>query len=214
MGGRRAAALTVSIVTVLALGACGSDDGGTDPSGTETSSTAPTDSPTDTPTEGLTASPTEPLLVPGAEAVEPASGPRLDVSDIRVNIPKGWKQTFDSVVVDSALGRVDGKSGGALLSVVATGGDVLTPKQAESYFWTRGRKPQNYQKQDDILMGGLTAGYYTARDRFDDIHAATLWEDNHVTKVQLNFDLEVPDEVQQELLQSVIASYSSPRMRL
>ena len=66
----------------------------------------------------------------------------------------------------------------------------------------------------DVFMGGLTSGYYTARDKFYDMHAATLWEDNHVTKVQLNFDLDVPDEVQQELFQSVIASYSSPRMRL
>ena len=213
MGGRGTAAVAASLAAVLALGACGSD-GGTGPSGTETSSTATTDSPTDAPSESLTASPTEPLLVPEAEAVEPASGPRLDVSDIRVNIPQGWKQTFDSFVVDSALGRVDGKTGGVLLSVVPTGGDVLTPKQAESYFWTRGRKPKNYQKQDDVLMGGLTSGYYTARDKFYDMHAVTLWEDNHVTKVQLNFDLEVPDEVQQELLQSVIASYSSPRMRL
>jgi hypothetical protein len=210
MGGRGIAAVAVSMVTVLALGACGSDDGGTDPSGTETSSTSPTDDPADT----LTPSPTEPLLVPEAETVEPASGPRLDVSDIRVNMPKGWQQTFDSVVVDSALGRVDGRSGGMLLSVVATGGDVLTPKQAESYFWTRGKKPPNYEKQDDVLMGGLTAGYYTARDRSYDMHAVTLWEDNHVTKVQLNFDFDVPDEVQQELLQSVIASYSSERMRL
>ncbi len=214
MGGRRAAALAVSIVTALALGACGSDDGGTDPSGTETSSKAPTDSPTDAPTDSLTASPTEPLLVPEGEDVEPASGPRLDVSDIRVNIPQGWKQNFDSFAVDSALGRVDGKSGGVLLSVVPTGGDVLTPEQAESYFWTRGRKPQNYQKQDDIVMGGLTSGYYTARDKSYDMHAATLWEDNHVTKVQLNFDHDVPDEVQEELFQSVVASYSSERMRL
>jgi hypothetical protein len=213
MGGRRAAALAVSIVTVLALGGCGSD-GGTDPSGADTSPASPTDSPTDSPSESLTASPTEPLLVPESEAVEPASGPRLEVSDIRVNIPQGWKQTYDSYVDDSALGRVDGKTGGVLLSVVPTGGDVLTPKQAERYFWTRGRKPQNYQKQDDIVMGGLTAGYYTARDKFDNIHAATLWEDNHVTKVEVNFDREVPDEVQQELFQSVVASYSSERMRL
>jgi hypothetical protein len=210
MGGRGAAAVAVSIVTVLALGACGSDDGGTDASGAETSSTSPSDDPTDT----LTPSPTEPLLVPEAETVEPASGPRLDVSGIRVNIPKGWYKTFDSVVVDSALGRVDGRSGGVLLSVVATGGDVLTPKQAESYFWTRGRKPKGYEKQDDVLMGGLTSGYYTARDKYDDMHVATLWEDNHVTKVQVHFDREVPDEVQQELFQSVIASYSSERMRL
>lgn len=210
MGGRGAAAVAVSIVTVLALGACGGDEGGTDASGAETSSTSTADDPTDT----LTPSPTEPLLVPEAEEVEPASGPRLEVTDIRVNIPKGWYQTFDSVVVDSALGRVDGKSGGVLLSVVATGGDVLTPKQAERYFWTRGRKPKGYEKQDDILMGGLTSGYYTARDKYDDMHVATLWEDNHVTKVEVSFDREVPDEVQQELFQSVVASYSSPRMRL
>jgi len=208
--GRRGTAAVAVAMAMLALGACGSDDGGTGPSGTETSSTSPTDAPTDT----LTPSPTEPLLVPEAETVEPASGPRLDVSDIRVNVPKGWQQTFDSVVVDSALGRVDGKSGGMLLSVVATGGDVLTPKQAERYFWPHGKKPPNYEKQDDVLMGGLTAGYYTARDRFYDMHAVTLWEDNHVTKVQLDFDLDVPDKVQQELLQSVIASYSSERMRL
>lgn len=200
----------VSLATVLALGACGSDDDGSDPSGAETSATAPADSPTDT----LTPSPTEPLLVPEAETVEPASGPRLEVTDIRVNIPKGWWKTFDSVVVDTALGRVDGMSGGVLLSVVATGGDVLTPKQAERYFWTRGRKPQGYEKQEDVLMGGLTSGYYTAGDKYYDKHAATLWEDNHVTKVEVRFDPRVADEKQQRIFRSVIASYSSPRMRL
>lgn len=211
MGGRGAAAVAVSIVTVLALGACGSDDGGTDASGAETSSTSPTDSPTD----ASSGTPTEPLVEPEpTPTVEPASGQRLDVSDVRVNVPEGWKQTFDSVVVDTALGRVDGMSGGVLLSVVATGGEVLTPKQAEKYFWTRGRKPQNYEKQDDVLMGGLTSGYYTAGDKYYDIHAATLWEDNHVTKVEVRFDPRVPDDKQQELFQSVIASYSSPRMRL
>lgn len=211
MGGRGAAAVAVSIVTVLALGACGSDDGGTDASGAETSPTSPTDSPTD----ASSGTPTEPLVEPEpTPTVEPASGQRLDVSDVRVNVPKGWKQTFDSVVVDTALGRVDGMSGGVLLSVVATGGEVLTPKQAEKYFWTRGRKPQNYEKQDDVLMGGLTSGYYTAGDKYYDIHAATLWEDNHVTKVEVRFDPRVPDDKQQELFQSVIASYSSPRMRL
>lgn len=202
--------MAAAIVAVLALGACGSDDGGTDPSGTETSPTSPAASPTDT----LTPSPTEPLLVPEPETVEPASGLRLDVSDIRINVPRGWKRHFDSFVVDSALGRVDGKSGGVLLSVSPTGGDVLTPKQAERYFWKPGTKPPNYERQDDILMGGLTSTYYTARDKYYDMHAVTLWEDNHVTKVQVNFDLEVPDEVQQELFQSIVASYSSPRMRL
>ncbi len=203
--------MAVSIGTVLALGACGTDDGGTDTSGNGTSSSSPTDTgtPTDTPTE----SPTEPL-VSEPPTVEPASGPRLEVSDIRVNIPEGWKQTFDSVVVDTGLGRVGGRSGGVLLSVVATGGDVLTPKQAERYFWPHGRKPQNYEKQDDVLMGGLTSGYYTSGDKYYDVHAVTLWEDNHVTKVEVRFDPRVPGDKQQELFQSIIASYSSPRMRL
>ena len=61
-------------------------------------------------------------------------------------------------------------------------------------------------------MGGLRAGYYTSRDRFDDIHSVTLWDDNHVDKVEVYFGRKVAeDEVQQELFQSVIASYSGPR---
>jgi len=203
--------VALSVVTVLALGACGSDDGnGTDASGTETSSASPSESPTESPTDSPTESTSEPEPTPTAE---PATGPRLDVSGIKVNIPKGWQQNISSVVVDTALGRVEGMSGAVLLSAVATGGDVLSPQQAEKYFWTRNQEPKGYEKQDDIVMGGLPAGYYTAGDKFYDIHAATVWDDNHVTKVELKFDPRVSDDKQQGLFQSVVATYSSPRMR-
>ena len=75
-----------------------------------------TEDPTEAPTE--TETPTE----APEPTVEPASGPELEVSGVRVNAPKGWEQTFSSVVVDTALGRVDHQSGGLMLSVAAVGG--------------------------------------------------------------------------------------------
>jgi hypothetical protein len=209
MGGRGSAVAAISIAAVLALGGCGGDEaaGGDDPSGAETSSGS-TEDPTQTPTETGSETPTE-VAEP---TVEPASGPELEVSGVRVNAPKGWQQTFSSVVVDTALGRVDHQSGGLMLSVAALGGEVLTPQQTERYFWSPGEKPPGYQRQDPIVMGDdVRAGYYTSRDRFDDIHSVTLWDDNHVVKVEVSFGRKVAEDTQQELFQSVLASYSGPQ---
>jgi len=211
MGGRGSAVAAISMAAVLALGGCGSDEaaGGDDPSGAETSSGSTTEDPTEAPTEAPTETET-PTEAP-EPTVEPASGPELEVSGVRVNAPKGWEQTFSSVVVDTALGRVDHQSGGLMLSVAALGGEVLTPRQAERYFWNPGDKPPNYERQDPVVMGDVRAGYYTSRDRFDDIHSVTLWDDNHVVKVELSFGRKVAEDKQQELFQSVIASYSGPQ---
>ncbi len=209
MGGRGAAVAAISMAAVLALGGCGTDDaaGGADPSGAETSSGSATEEPTETPTGTGTETPTE----APTPTVEPASGPELEVSGVRVNAPKGWQQTFSSVVVDTAQGRVDHQSGGLMLSVAALGGEVLTPQQAERYFWSPGEKPPGYQRHEPIVMGDVRAGYYTSRDRFDDIHSVTLWDDNHVVKVEVSFGRKVAEDKQQELFQSVIASYSGPQ---
>jgi len=130
----------------------------------------------------------------------------------RVSAPEGWKPTFSSGFVDTALGRVDHQSGGLVLSVASLGGDVLTPQQAERYFWTPGEKPPNYQRQDPIVIGAdVRAGYYTSRDRFDDLHSVTLQDGNHVVKVEVSFGQKVTEDRQQELLQSVLASYSAPQ---
>ena len=189
---------TLVAAAALAFSGCGSDEaaGGDDPSSAQT----PTEAPSETPSEAP-----EP-------AVEPASGPELEVSGFRVSAPKGWKQTFSSVFVDTALGRVDHQSGGLVLSVASLGGDVLTPQQAERYFWTPGEKPPNYERQDPIVVGAdVRAGYYTSRDRFDDLHSVTLQDGNHVVKVEVSFGRKVTEDRQQELLQSVLASYSAPQ---
>ena len=194
----------------LAFSGCGSDEaaGGDDPSGAETSSGSTTETPTETPAETPSESPSE----APAPAVEPASGPELEVSGFRVSAPKGWEQTFSSVFVDTALGRVDHQSGGLVLSVASLGGDVLTPQQAERYFWTPGEKPPNYERQDPIVIGAdVRAGYYTSRDRFDDLHSVTLQDGNHVVKIEVSFGQKVDEDRQQELLASVLASYSAPQ---
>jgi hypothetical protein len=208
MGGRGAAVAAISMAAVLTLGGCGSDAaaGGDDPSGAETSSGA-TETPGETPTETPKETPTE----APEPTVEPASGPELEVSGVRVNAPKGWKQTISSVVVDSALGSVDGQTSALLLSVAALGGEFLSPRQAERYFWSPGEKPPNFERQNPVLMDDVRAGYYTSRDRFDDIHSLTLWDDNHVVKVEVSFAHKVAEDRQQELLESVIASYSGPQ---
>jgi hypothetical protein len=210
MDRRGAAVAAISMAAALALGGCADagSDGGDDPSGAETSSGATTETPAGTPTETATDETPTPEPTP---TVEPASGPRLDVSGVRVNAPKGWKQTISSVVVDTALGRVDGYSGAVVLSAAATGGEQLSARQAERYFWSG--RPEGYQRQDPVVVGDVTAGYYTARDRFDDFHAVTLWDDNHVIKVEVSFGRQVADDRQDELFRSVLASYSVPRMR-
>lgn len=213
MGGRGAAVAALSMAAVLALGGCGSDGaaGEDDPTGAETSSGSTTEDPAQTPTEPATETGTETPTESPKPAVEPASGPELEVSGVRVNAPKGWKQTISSVVVDSALGSVDGQTSALLLSVAALGGESLSPRQAERYFWSPGERPPNFERQEPVLLGDVRAGYYTSRDRFDDIHSVTLWDDNHVVKVEVSFAHKVPEDRQQELFQSVIASYSGPQ---
>ena len=195
----------------LAFSGCGSDEaaGGDDPSGAGTSSASTTDEPTETPA----GTPSEtPAGTPSETAAEPAAGPELEVSGFRVSAPKGWQQTFSSPFVDTALGRVDHQSGGLMLSVASLSGDILTPQQAERYFWAPGEKPPNYQRHDPIVIGAdVRAGYYTSRDKYDDLHSVTLQDGNHVVKVEVSFGQKVAEDRQQELLQSVLASYSAPQ---
>lgn len=190
-----------AVAAVLVLGACGGSGEG-ESSGTGEEGSSPTSSPTtSTPTE-----PSVPLPDP-TPTVEPATGDALEVDGIRIRAPKGWKQTYDTIFVDIAQGR----DGSAQLSAAAS--EQLSLRAVERYFWNRGRKPEGYQSQDPLVVGGLTAYYYTAADRFDDKHAATLYDSGRVIKVEVRFDRELPDARQQELFASVLATYESPRTR-
>lgn len=200
-----AAAAVVSAVLAVtaAMGLAGCSGDGDDPgasgaSGGGAASESPSQSPSLTPTVEL------PESTPRAE---PATGSQLDVNGIRVNAPARWKQVFDTIVVDTARGR----DGSMLLSVASTSGDQLSLKQAERYFWNLGKRPEGYEAQDTLVMGGLTAGYYTHGDRDIDSHVVTMWDSGYIVKVELRLFPRVPEDRQREMLDSVIATYESPR---
>jgi hypothetical protein len=197
-----ATAAVVSAVMAVAMtaGLAGCSGAGGDPgaSGSGAASESPSESPSLTPTVEL------PESTPSAE---PASGPRLAIGDIRVNAPARWKQEFDTIVVDTAVGR----EGSLLLSVASTSGEQLSLRQAERYFWDRNKQPENYEAQDGVVMGGINAGYYTYGDRDIDSHVVTTWDAGYVVKVELRLFPRMPEDRQREVLDSVIASYESPR---
>jgi hypothetical protein len=196
---RNAAAAVVSAVVAVAAGlaGCSGAGDGPDAAGGGAASESPSETPSLTPTVEL------PESTPSAE---PATGPQLDVNGVRVNAPAGWKQTNDTIVVDTAVGG----GGSMLLSVASTNGDQLSLRQAERYFWNGG-KPEGYRAQDGVVMGGVNAGYYTYGDRDDAAHVVTTWDAGYVVKVDVRFDDRLSADRQREMLDSIIASYGSPR---
>ena len=188
MGGRGSAAAAISIAAVLALGAAGATrpPAGTDPSGAETS----VDVHRPKPRRRHRQRPSPDRAAARARSRGRRAG--IGTAARRQRHPgqrprRAGSRPSTPSSSTRALGRVDGKSGGAAAQCgrprrrrpdAQAGRALLLDRRATSRRTTR--------TQDDVLMGGLTAGYYTARDKFDDIHAVTLWEDNHVTKVELN----------------------------
>jgi hypothetical protein len=199
---RNAAAAVVSAVVAVAAaaGLAGCSGAGDDPaaSGSGGASESPSESPSLTPTVEL------PESTPSGE---PATGARLDVDGVRINAPARWKQDFDTLFVDTAVGR----QGSLLLSVASTSGEQFSLRQAERYFWERNKQPENYEAQDSVVMGGINAGYYTYGDRAIDSHVVTTWDSGYVVKVELRLFPRIPEDRQLEILDSVIASYESPR---
>lgn len=195
-----AAVVSAVVAVAAATGLAGCSGAGDDPgdSGGGAASESPSETRSLTPTVEL------PESTPSAE---PATGARLAVEAIRINAPARWKQTFDTIVVDTARGR----EGSLLLSVVSTGGEQLSLRQAERYFWNRNKKPEGYEAQDSVVMGGVNAGYYTYGDRYIDSHVVTTWDAGYVVKVELRLFPRMPEDRQREILDSVVASYESPR---
>lgn len=195
-----AAAVVVSAVVAVATGLAGCSGAGDDADdpGGSAASESPSETSSLTPTVEL------PESTPSAE---PATGPRLAVEAIEINAPARWRQTYDTIVVDTA----DGREGTMLLSVGETGGEQLSLRQAERYFWNLGKRPKGYQAQDTVVMGGITAGYYTYGDRDIDSHVVTTWDSGYVVKVEVRLFPGMPEDRQREILDSVIASYTSPR---
>jgi hypothetical protein len=198
-GRRRTSTVSALLAGLLVstLAGCGGGDE-PDPSGGATTSESSTEQPSPSPSASLPESTPTP---------EPATGPTLDVNEIRVNAPEKWKQTYDTIFVDTAQGR----RGGVMLSVVATDGEQLSLRAAERFFW-EGERPEGYESQDTLVMGGVTASYYTARSgKHSTEHVVSMWDVGYVVQVGLTVDKGMAAESQRELLDSVVASYQSPR---
>ncbi|SEC50922.1 hypothetical protein SAMN04489844_2427 [Nocardioides exalbidus] len=201
-GNRRRLAALSCAVALSAVTGCGDE-------GTASADGSDGDVPTSSTSASTSASPS-PSTTPAdpTPTVEPATGPQLDVEGIKVNAPKTWVQTYDTIVVDMAE---DDDSGSVMLSAAGTGGDQLSLRQAEKYFWTRSRKPEGYEAQPTTVMGGLTAYHYVVRDRHGVTHAVGLWDAGYVVKVEVEMPERVAEEKTLAVLESVIASYESPR---
>ena len=195
------AAVAMAAVVALGLASC-SDGAGDDPPAAVDSTAS------ESPSASLT--PTVPLPE-STPSIEPATGPRLEVFDVRVNGLPRWQQNNDTPFVDTALGR----TGSLTLSVKSTYGEKTSLRQAERFFWQGNgtKKPRGYRSRDSVVMGGLTASYYTYEDNLARAHVVTTVDSGRIVKVEVRFFYSVPVERHQELLDSIIASYESPRMR-
>lgn len=141
-----------------------------------------------------------------APAVEPASGPQLEVGAIRISAPAKWRQNNDTPFADSAIGPVgEGRSGSLVLGATAV--DQLSLKAAMKRSW-RGTKPAGFEQQDVTVLGGLTAFYYTAPDGPVDIdHVMGLWDSGYVVEVRVSVPKALSAAQQREIVDSIALSY-------
>ncbi len=198
--GRTAVALAA--LALVTSGCGGSDDPapGADEPGTSTSG-SPTSPSSD---ESPSATTSEPEPTP---TVEPASGPTLEVGDIRVTAPAEWRQNNDTVFVDTALGRVGGgQSGGLLLSAVPD--DQMSLREALKDSFEQGQEPAGFEEQEATVLGGHSAYYYTAEgNRFLTKHVMGLWDSGYAVHVDVSLPKDMPMEQQQEIVESIRLTY-------
>ncbi len=197
--GRTAAALAALALVTSGCGGGDAPDPGADETGTSTSDpSAPSsdESPTETTSE--------PEPTP---TVEPASGPTLEVGAIRVTAPAKWRQTNDTIFVDTAQGRVGGGlSGGLLLNAVAD--DPMSLREALKDSFDQGQKPAGFEEQESTTLGGHSAYYYTAEgSTFLTDHVMGLWDSGYAVHVDVSLPKDMPMEQQQEIVESIRLTY-------
>ena len=197
--GRRAATAIAGLALVV-TGCGGSDDapGGTDASGRSTSP-APTGTP-ETP---------EPEPTP---TVDPATGVAVELKGFRVNAPERWRINNEFLIAATAIGPVgDGRSGGMLLGLVGSGEQVSIARAMRSS-WQPGAKPVGFEEQPRTVLGGLSAFYYTAdANRLLTEHVMGNWDSGYIVELNIQLPQALPPERQREIVDSIVATYHSPR---
>ena len=201
--GRRGA-IVIAGLALLVSGCGGSTDeaGGSDePAG----SPSPPSSETTTPSE--TSEPSEPT-----PTVEPASGLELETKGFRVNAPEKWRITNSFLVAETAVGPVaDGRTGAMLLGLVPSSEQVsLAAAMRES--WKPRAKPPGLEKQSPVVLGGLSAFYYTAPEgKLTTKHVMGNWDSGWIVELNIGLPSALPPERQREIVDAILATYRCPR---
>jgi hypothetical protein len=200
----RRGAVAVAALALLASG-CGADDPDGPDRAPASSDASPDTSPEASPSE--TSSPPEP--VEETPAVEPASGPVLQVGGYSVSAPRRFKVNYDTPFVDTAIGPVGGGlSGGVTFAVYATA-DPLSLDQAMRRSWRPDRtKPPSFAEQPTTTMGSRTAYYYTADEgKYYVDHVMGMW-DGGLVELRVEVSRRMPPVQQREIVESVRLTYA------
>lgn len=199
--GRRGAT-AIAGLALLVAGCGGATDDPEDPTTGSPSPSPTASSSTPSPTETSEPTPT----------VEPAAGVEIELKGFRVNAPEKWRINNKFLVAATAIGPVDdGRSGGMLLGLVPSSEQVsIAASMRQS--WQPDPKPRGFEEQPRTVLGGLSAFYYTAEaNKFLTEHVMGTWDSGYMIELNIQLPNALSPERQQEIVDSIVASYHSPR---
>ena len=200
--GRRGA--VAAAVLALAVSGCGV--GGEEPRG----SAGGTESPSSSPSSGEPSSSETPEPEP-TPTIDPATGPELEIDGFRVNAPKRWRLNNETVFGDTAIGPVDdGRTGGLLLAAIPE--SQVSIARAMRTSWQPGARPAGFEEQPRTVLGGLSAFYYTAEaTTLLTEHVMGTWDSGYTIELNIQLPNALSSERQREIVDSIVATYRSPR---
>ncbi|MDF1602936.1 hypothetical protein [Nocardioides sp. YIM 152315] len=192
----RAAAAAALATLLLPLAACGDDD---PPAGDDPASTSSPSEPED---ESTSAEPSE------EPSVEAATGPLLEMPNVQVNAPEGWKKGRAFIDIQTDAHNAGSTAMVVLASIELPAADIETPlaEQMKSAIRTSSKKPPPTAK-DPVELGGVE-WYHIYSDGGSDTSEDIYGVDHggYQTRLTFSFADEVPLAEQQETTASVLAS--------
>ena len=199
--GRRGTTAIAGLVLLVAGCGGGGDDPRDDPTDPSPSPSASSSAPTETSEE--------PEPTP---TVEPATGVKLELKGFTVNAPAKWRITNSFLIAETATGPVDdGRTGGMLLGLVPSSEQVSIAETMRAAWYPRG-KPRGFEEQPRIVLGGLSAFYYTAPEgKYTTKHVMGNWDSGYMIELNIGLPNALSPERQKEIVDSIVATYHSPR---
>ncbi len=200
--GRRGA-LAAAVLGLLVTGCGAGDEAQVNPN-------TGSDSPSSSPSSSTPTTADSPAVEP-TPTVEPAAGVELEVKGFRVNAPAKWRINNDTIFGDTAIGPAGGGRSGAIL-LAPSAVDQMSLAQAMRRSWGPGKKPAGFEERPTGVLGGLSAFYYTAESgNLNTEHVLGNWDSGYVVELNIELPNALSAERQQEIVDSIVATYRSPR---